>query len=82
MPPGSFPGQVDTGPPRACGIVPGSACEREGEITRCLCGPFEEQVGRFVCCRDGVAVALDCQQAQYARDCDGNLAAYVDSGVD
>lgn len=73
--------QFDAGVQRVCGVVPGSACEGEGEITRCLCGSFEEQIGRFVCCRGGQAVVLECQQARYAQDCDGKLASGADSGV-
>jgi hypothetical protein len=68
---------------RVCGVVPGTKCDREGEITRCLCGKFEEQIGRFVCCHNGNVVIGECQQALYARDCDGNPAATpIDAGTD
>ncbi len=80
-PPSVFTGRpssgFDGGPERVCGVVPGSTCEQEGEIARCLCGSFEAQVGRFVCCRGGQAIIGVCEQANVARDCDGNLAASV-----
>jgi len=85
VPPSVFMGRplddFDSGPPRVCGVVEGSKCEGNGEITRCLCSSFEEQKGIFVCCVDGVAQAKACVQAHSAFDCDGKPAiAAMDAG--
>lgn len=76
------PASEDSGPARICGVVPGAACANEGkEIARCLCGPFEQQVGRLVCCRGGKASVEGCQQASMAIDCAGRpLRPETDGG--
>lgn len=76
------PAFEDGGPARVCGVVPNAACANEGkEIARCLCGSFEEQVGRLVCCRDGRASIEPCQQASKAVDCAGRpLQPEADGG--
>ena len=85
-PPSSF-GSFDSGTPppeRFCGVLPGASCENEGqEITRCLCGTFEEQIGRLICCRDGVATVGNCQSAATAVDCQGKpLKPRADAATD
>jgi hypothetical protein len=73
--PPSFKEAPDSGPQRICGVVPGSACSLPDgeEITRCLCGSFESQIGRLVCCSGGQALVEPCQQASMAIDCKGRL---------
>lgn len=71
-------------PERFCGVVPGTACTNDGqEITRCLCGTFEQQIGRLICCRSGIASAEGCQAAATAVDCQGKpLKPGADAATD
>ncbi len=74
----------DAAPERFCGVVPGAECTAEGqELARCLCGSFEEQIGRVVCCREGRASVQACAKDSEALGCDGKpLIPSSDSGAD